>query len=327
MELIFKRLSQLSAGLLFVILAATTLVLYLSAKPAIEAFGAGFIFETRWGVEESLIPEGATEKLDVIESVVSDDLGDDDFIDDEDDFVMDDEDEDELGESDTREVYGALVPIVGTIFSTLIAMLFSIPIAMGVAVFLSEIAPSSVAKPVGVAIELLASIPSIIYGMWGLFYFGPFIAGIFGGNTVSLLVAGLVLAIMVIPFMAALSRDAISTVPDMLKESAYAMGATKLEVIKDVVFPYAKSGIIGSIILSFGRAMGETMAVAFVIGGIYQFAGKVTDPTNSIPVVLANSFAESSGLSLSVLFYLALILFILSFIVIGVAKFYFLRRK
>lgn len=323
MELIFKKLSQLSASLLFVILAATTLVLYLSAKPAIEAFGAGFLFETRWGVEESMLVDGATDKLDVTDSAEFDD---DDFIDDSDeDFVTDDDDE--SGSSGTREVYGALVPIVGTIFSTLIAMLFSIPIAMGIAVFLSEIAASSIAKPVGVAIELLASIPSIIYGMWGLFYFGPFIAGIFGGNTVSLLVAGLVLAIMVIPFMAALSRDAISTVPDMLKESAYAMGATKLEVIKDVVFPYAKSGIIGSIILSFGRAMGETMAVAFVIGGVYQFAGKVTDPTNSIPVVLANSFAESSGLSLSVLFYLALILFILSFIVIGFAKFYLLRRK
>jgi len=324
MELIFKKLSQISAGLLFVILAATTVVLYLSAKPAIEAFGVGFLFETRWGVEEQLLVDGATEKLDVVESAALDDLDGEDFIDD-DDFITDDDDE--SGASGTREIYGALVPIVGTIFSTLIAMLFSIPIAMGIAVFLSEIAASSIAKPVGVAIELLASIPSIIYGMWGLFYFGPFIASIFGGNTVSLLVAGLVLAIMVIPFMAALSRDAISTVPDMLKESAYAMGATKLEVIKDVVFPYAKSGIIGSIILSFGRAMGETMAVAFVIGGIYQFAGKVTDPTNSIPVVLANSFAESSGLSLSVLFYLALILFIMSFIVIGVAKFYFLRRK
>ena len=324
MELIFKKLSQISAGLLFVILAATTVVLYLSAKPAIEAFGVGFLFETRWGVEEQLLVDGTTEKLDVVESAALDDLDGEDFIDD-DDFITDDDDE--SGASGTREIYGALVPIVGTIFSTLIAMLFSIPIAMGIAVFLSEIAASSIAKPVGVAIELLASIPSIIYGMWGLFYFGPFIAGIFGGNTVSLLVAGLVLAIMVIPFMAALSRDAISTVPDMLKESAYAMGATKLEVIKDVVFPYAKSGIIGSIILSFGRAMGETMAVAFVIGGIYQFAGKVTDPTNSIPVVLANSFAESSGLSLSVLFYLALILFIMSFIVIGVAKFYFLRRK
>ncbi|MEW5056699.1 MAG: phosphate ABC transporter permease subunit PstC [Cycloclasticus sp.] len=325
MELIFKKLSQLSAGLLFVILAATTLVLYWSAKPAIEAFGVGFLIETRWGVEEPLVvADGQLESSDELTGSDSTDGGDDDFIDDEDDFIMDDED---ASDDTTREVYGALVPIVGTIFSTLIAMLFSIPIAMGIAVFLAEIASSSIAKPVGVAIELLASIPSIIYGMWGLFYFGPFIAGIFGGNTVSLLVAGLVLAIMVIPFMAALSRDAISTVPDMLKESAYAMGATKLEVIKDVVFPYAKAGIIGSIILSFGRAMGETMAVAFVIGGIYQFAGKVTDPTNSIPVVLANSFAESSGLSLSVLFYLALVLFILSFIVIGVAKFYFLRRK
>jgi len=321
MELLFKKLTQFSAGLLFVILAATTAVLYFSAKPAIEEFGAGFLFESRWGVEERVETVGDA-SIQVAESATTlsdEDIDDDeDFIDDDDDFISDD---------DSREIYGALVPIVGTIFSTLIAMIFSIPIAMGIAVFLSEIAPSSIAKPMGVAIELLASIPSIIYGMWGLFYFGPFIANIFGGNTVSLLVAGLVLAIMVVPFMAALSRDAISTVPDMLKESAYAMGATKLDVIKDVVFPYAKSGIIGSIILSFGRALGETMAVAFVIGGVYQFAGKVTDPTNSIPVVLANSFAESEGMSLSVLFYLALILFILSFIVIGAAKFYFLRRK
>jgi len=341
MELIFRKIAQLSASLVFVILAATTIVLYISAKPAIEEFGAQFIFEERWGVEETieLSPsEQAAQdalKLESIESTGESSDGesfvedDDDFImDDEDDFITDDDDE-EMGSGSqrTKVIYGALVPIVGTIFSTLIAMLFAIPIAMGIAVFLSEIAPGALAKPVGVAIELLASIPSIIYGMWGLFYFGPFIADLFGGNTVSLLVAGLVLGIMVIPFMAALSRDAISTVPDMLKESAYAMGATKLEVIKDVVFPYAKSGIIGSIILSFGRALGETMAVAFVIGGVYQFAGKVTDPTNSIPVVLANSFAESSGLSLSVLFYLALVLFVLSFVVIGVAKFYFLRKK
>jgi len=342
MELIFRKVAQLSASLVFVILVATTIVLYLSAKPAIEEFGANFVFEDRWGVEEvvELSPSEQAEqdalKFELAESadelMESDDFveeDDDDFImDDEDDFVTDDDDEETGADSKrTKVIYGALVPIVGTVFSTLIAMLFAIPIAMGIAVFLSEIAPSALAKPVGVAIELLASIPSIIYGMWGLFYFGPFIANLFGGNTVSLLVAGLVLGIMVIPFMAALSRDAVSTVPDMLKESAYAMGATKLEVIKDVVFPYAKSGIIGSIILSFGRALGETMAVAFVIGGVYQFAGKVTDPTNSIPVVLANSFAESSGLSLSVLFYLALVLFVLSFVVIGTAKFYFLRKK
>jgi phosphate ABC transporter, permease protein PstC len=334
MELIFKKIAQLSASLVFVILAATTIVLYLSAKPAIEEFGLKFLVEPRWGVQEKVETPDVVEQSDLKQLEKSDDFQtDDDFIEDEEDFMMDDEDDfifDDDMESDSnrnKTIYGALVPIVGTVFSTLIAMLFSIPLAIGIAVFLSEIAPSALAKPVGVAIELLASIPSIIYGMWGLFYFGPFIASLFGGNTVSLLVAGLVLGIMVIPFMAALSRDAIATVPDMLKESAYAMGATKLEVIKDVVFPYAKTGIIGSIILSFGRALGETMAVAFVIGGVYQFAEKVTDPTNSIPVVLANSFAESSGLSLSVLFYLALILFVLSFGVIAIAKFYFLRRK
>ena len=332
MELFFRKIAQLSASLVFVILAATTIVLYLSAKPAIEEFGVKFLFESRWGEEEKV--ELSPAELSDLESLEADKGApiNDDFIEDDDDFIMDDEDfitddDMEFGDNKSRVVYGALVPIVGTVFSTLIAMLFSVPIAMGIAVFLSEIAPGALAKPVGIAIELLASIPSIIYGMWGLFYFGPFIAGLFGGNTVSLLVAGLVLGIMVIPFMAALSRDAITTVPDMLKESAYAMGATKLEVIKDVVFPYARSGIIGSIILSFGRALGETMAVAFVIGGVYQFAGKVTDPTNSIPVVLANSFAESSGLSLSVLFYLALILFVLSFIVIASAKVYFLRKK
>jgi len=328
MERLFKKLTQMSAGLLFVILAATTIVLYLSAKPAIEQFGVNFLFESRWGVEEQQAVPAVTPDANNLQAELSDESfveDDDDFIDDDEDFVTDDDLE--SNEDAPNIIYGALVPIVGTIFSTLIAMLFSIPIAMGIAVFLAEIAHGSIARPIGIAIELLASIPSIIYGMWGLFYFGPFIAGIFGGNTVSLLVAGLVLGVMVIPFMAALSRDAISTVPEMLKESAYAMGATKLEVIKDVVFPYAKSGIIGSVILSFGRAMGETMAVAFVIGGVYQFVGSVTDPTNSIPVVLANSFAESSGLSLSVLFYLALILFIMSFLVIAVAKHYFLRRK
>jgi len=340
MELIFRKIAQLSASLVFVILAATAIVLYISAKPAIEEFGVNFLFESRWGVSEKVeLSPSEQEQLESVQgmqgsSASQGDIDDEeDFImDDEDDFIMDDDDfitDDDMepGGKQPKVIYGALVPIVGTAFSTLIAMFFSIPIAMGIAVFLSEIAPSAIAKSIGVAIELLASIPSIIYGMWGLFYFGPFIASLFGGNTVSLLVAGLILGIMVIPFMAALSRDAISTVPDMLKESAYAMGATKLEVIKDVVFPYAKSGIIGSIILSFGRALGETMAVAFVIGGVYQFAGKVTDPTNSIPVVLANSFAESSGLSLSVLFYLALVLFVMSFAVIAIAKFYFLRRK
>ena len=235
--------------------------------------------------------------------------------------------DDEDNEANTKEIYGGLVPIVGTVLSTILAMLFSIPIAMGIAIFLTEIAPPALSKPVGMAIELLAAIPSIIYGMWGLFYFGPFISHMIGGASVSLLIAGLVLGVMVIPFMASLTRDSMKTTPNVLKESAYAMGATKFEVIKDVIFPYAKSGIIGSIILALGRALGETMAVAFVIGGVFTFPKHLTDPTVSIPVVLANSFAESSGMSLSALFYLALVLFVMSFIVIVTAKFYFLRKN
>jgi len=229
--------------------------------------------------------------------------------------------------SSPKIVYSGLVPIVGTILSTIIALLFAVPIAMGIAIFLTEIAPPVVAKPVGIAIELLAAIPSIIYGMWGLFYFGPFISHIFGGSSVSLLVAGLVLGVMIIPFMASLTRDAMSTTPDVLKESAYGVGATKFEVIKDVIFPYAKRGIIGSIILALGRALGETMAVAFVIGGVFALPKSLTDPTVSIPVVLANNFTESSGMGLSALFFLALILFLLSFGIITYAKFKFLSPK
>jgi len=362
-EKLFKIIAQCSASFVFIILVATVVVLYLTAKPAIEEFGAHFIIEPRWNVDviqppasEQLanpISENAntgslkietdnTEEADVsdedLEADISsdedgydDDLGDD-FADDE--YIPTDDDI-ETGQSGVEDpaagkvstIYGGAVPIVGTIFSTIIAMLFSIPIAMGIAVFLSEIANSLTAKPIGIAIELLAAIPSIIYGMWALFYFGPFISSIFGGHSVSLLIAGLVLGVMIIPFMAALSRDAINTTPDVLKESAYAMGATKFEVIKDIIFPYARAGIIGSIIVSLGRAMGETMAVAFVIGGIFKFAHKVTDSTISIPVVLANNFAESSGISMNALFYLSLLLFIVSFFIIFTAKYFFLRRK
>lgn len=223
-------------------------------------------------------------------------------------------------------IYGGLVPIVGTLAATVLALLFAVPVALGIAIFLSEIAADWLVKPVGIAIELLAAIPSIIYGMWGLFFFGPLVAALFGGNSVSLLVAGLVLGVMIIPFMAALSRDAINTTPDVLKESAYAIGATKFEVVKDVIFPYAKTGILGSAIISLGRALGETMAVAFVIGGVYQLPTHLTDPTISIPVALANNFAESSGLGLSALFYLGLVLFVVSFLVIFFAKRYLLGR-
>ncbi len=233
----------------------------------------------------------------------------------------------EADEDDEGGIFGGYVPIVGTLLSTLIAMAIATPLAMGIAIFLTEIANAKVVKPVSIAIELLAAIPSIIYGMWGLFYFAPIVQATVGGNGVGLLTAGIVLAIMIIPFMAAITRDAMNTAPAVLKESAYAMGATKFEVIKDVVMPYAKGGIIGSIILALGRALGETMAVAFLIGSVMSIPSRVTDPTTSIPVLLANNFAEAQDLEMSSMYYLALILFVVSFAIISVAKFYFLGRK
>ncbi len=356
METLFKRLSEISASTILLILSAIFVVLYIQAKPAIEKYGIHFLVDPRWGVtvqkdntanvankNPDIQKLSAGVSNDAMESdnvkinddndLGSDDLAGSESLDSDNDIAVEDDDAlaaagvEKPQNSNTEVIYGGLIPIVGTVLSTILAMFFAVPIAMGIAIFLSEIAPPFVAKPVGIAIELLAAIPSIIYGMWGLFYFGPFIAEIFGGSSVNLLVAGLVLGVMIIPFMASLTRDSMNTTPNVLKESAYAMGATKFEVIKDVVFPYAKQGIIGSMILALGRALGETMAVAFVIGGVFNFPHKLTDPTVSIPVVLANNFAESSGLSLSALFYLALILFVISFIVISFAKFYFLRDK
>ena len=364
MEAVFKKLSALSATTILLILSAIFVVLFIYAKPAVSKFGIHFLVDPRWDVTVTLnsnVSDNTANSVDNEDKsaksssktvnnndVIDNDngLNDEDSINTDDDMANSDEDivnngnslggDDadvlaELGDNtrskNTETVYGGLVPIVGTILSTLLAMFFAVPIAMGISIFLAEIATPKLSKPVGIAIELLAAIPSIIYGMWGLFYFGPFISRIFGGSSVSLLVAGLVLGVMIIPFMSSLTRDSMNTTPDVLKESAYAMGATKFEVIKDVIFPYAKQGIIGSMILALGRALGETMAVAFVIGGVFTFPKTITDPTVSIPVVLANNFAESSGMSLSALFYLALILFVLSFIVISFAKFYFLRDK
>jgi len=232
-----------------------------------------------------------------------------------------------VGKDDEGGVFGGLIPIIGTLLSTLIAMVIATPIAIGIAIFLTEVAPRFLIKPVSIAIELLAAIPSIIYGMWGLFYFAPIIQNLFGGSGIGLLTAGIVLAIMIIPFMAAITRDAMNTTPAVLKESAYAMGATKFEVITHIILPYAKIGVIGSIILALGRALGETMAVAFLIGSVFAYPKVITDPTTSIPVVLANNFSEAYDLELSSMFFLALILFAISFVVIFVAKFYFLKGR
>jgi len=225
------------------------------------------------------------------------------------------------------EKFGAWPAIVGSIMSTSLAMFLAVPLAIGVAIFLSEIAPDKLKNPVGVSIELLAAIPSVIYGMWGLFYFVPIIRDLFGGLGIGLLTAGIVLAIMILPFMAAVTRDAMNTTPDILKESAYALGGTKWDVIKDIVIPYAKAGIIGAAILALGRAVGETMAVTFVMGNVHKIPSLITDPATSIPVALANEFAEADeDLYFSSLFYLAMILFIMSFAIITFAKVAFLKR-
>ena len=337
MESVFKKLSFISATLILLLLTSIFVVLFIYAKPAINEFGLKFLTDSRWCKTVQVNTPKVDKKVKKKEQPIvttDDNLGSDDVDaqlglnnDDVDNALDASNNGDDESSANTKEIYGGLVPIVGTILSTIIAMFFAVPIAMGIAIFLSEIAHPLLAKPVGIVIELLAAIPSIIYGIWGLFYFGPLVSEYVGGQSVSLLVAGLVLGVMIIPFMASLTRDSMNTTPSVLKESAYAMGATKFEVIKDVIFPYAKQGIIGSIILALGRALGETMAVAFVIGGVFTLPKVITDPTVSIPVVLANSFAESSGISMAALFYLAVVLFVFSFAVVSFAKFYFLRNK
>ena len=317
MEKIFKSASFISATLVMVLLASIFVSLFLKAEPAIKEYGFGFVKEKLWDEEVPIENSVAGEPVKKPEPAAAVSSGGDDL-----ESML----ADSPSEVPTRTVYGALVPIVGTLLSTLIAMVFAMPIAMGIAVFLAEIAPKNISYFVGIAIELLAAIPSIIFGMWGLFYFAPIVQKFVGGYQVSLLTAGLVLGVMILPFMAAITRDSMRTTPDVLKESAYALGATKFEVIKDIIFPYSKAGIIGSVILALGRALGETMAVAFLIGSIFSLPKAINDPTVSIPVAMANSFGEATGMKTSALFYLALLLFIISFAVISTAKFYFLRK-
>ncbi len=323
MEKIFQKLSLGSASLVFIILIGIFITLFNASRPAIEEFGFNFITDPTWNQEVEI--ETPASQKEVPAAQTKSELTDEDPLLMEEDPLLMEEDSILAGVS-TKTIFGGWVPIVGTILSTMIALVFALPIAMGIAVFLAEIAPKNISHVVGIAIELLAAIPSIIFGMWGLYYFAPIIADIVGGYQVSLLTAGLVLGVMILPFMAAITRDSMNTTPDVLKESAYALGATKFEVIKDIIFPYSKVGIIGSIILALGRALGETMAVAFLIGSIFQLPNAINDPTVSIPVAMANNFGEASGLGESALFYLALILFLMSFAVIGIAKFVFLKR-
>jgi len=237
--------------------------------------------------------------------------------------------------------FGALVPIYGTLVTAGIAMLIAVPVSFGIAVFLTEVAPPWLRGPVGAAIELLAGIPSIIYGMWGLFVLAPVLAEhaypwindhlgtlpvlgpLFAGPPlgIGMLTAGLVLAIMIIPFISSVMREVFLTVPNRLKESAYALGSTTWEVVWDVVLPYTRSAVIGGVFLGLGRALGETMAVTFVIGNAYNVSASLLDPGTSIASTIANEFAEAvDPLHKSTLLALGFLLFVLTFIVLSAAK-------
>jgi phosphate transport system permease protein len=244
--------------------------------------------------------------------------------------------------------FGALVPIYGTLVTASIAMLIAVPVSFGIAVFLTEVAPPWLRGPVSAAIELLAGIPSIIYGMWGLFILAPylsehaypwindhmgtlpFVGPLFAGPPlgIGMLTAGLVLAIMVIPFISSVMREVFLTVPNRLKESAYALGSTTWEVVWDIVLPYTRSAVIGGIFLGLGRALGETMAVTFVIGNAYNISASLLDPGTSIASTIANEFGEAvDPLHKSTLLALGFLLFVLTFVVLAIAKLMLMQLK
>ena len=245
-----------------------------------------------------------------------------------------------------QEKFGALVPIYGTLVTSAIAMLIGVPVSFGIALFLTELSPNWLKRPLGTAIELLAAIPSIIYGMWGLFVFAPlfqthlqpvmidtlgsvpFFGALFEGPPIGIgmFAAGLILSIMVIPFITAVMRDVFESVPPMLKESAYGLGATTWEVVWRVVLPYTKVGVIGGIMLGLGRALGETMAVTFVIGNAHRLATSLMAPGNSIASALANEFTEAVGdVYFSALIELGLILFLITTVVLALSKLLLMR--
>ncbi len=244
--------------------------------------------------------------------------------------------------------YGALAPIYGTLVTSFIALLIAVPVSFGIAIFLTELSPLWLRRPLGIAIELLAGIPSIIYGMWGLFVFAPFFAdhiqpwlidnvgpipvigALFQGAPmgIGLFTASLILAIMIIPFIASVMRDVFAVTPTLLKESAYGLGSTTWEVIRYVVLPYTKVGVIGGIILGLGRALGETMAITFVIGNTFNISTGLFSSGVSITSALANEFAEAvDPQHLSSLLYLGLLLFLITFIVLCISKIMLLRMQ
>lgn len=244
------------------------------------------------------------------------------------------------------EKFGAIAPIYGTLVTSVIAMLIAVPVGLFIALFLTELCPIWLRRPIGIAIELLAGIPSIIYGIWGLFVFAPFLqqyvqpflinvlgeipvlSTLFAGPPygIGILTAGLILAIMVLPFITSISRDVFTAVPPVLKEAAYGLGCTTWEVVRYVVLPYARVGVIGGMMLGLGRALGETMAVTFVIGNAHRISGSLLAPGTTISATIANEFTEAVGdLYTSALIALGLILFVITFIVLAAARYMLMR--
>ena len=290
-DLLFRNATRGFAFLVLVLLAAILVSLVIGSLPSIKQFGLKFLFTTEW--------------------------------------------------NPVTEQFGAFVPIVGTLVTSIIALLIGIPISFGIALYLTELSPRWLKRPLGVAVELLAGIPSIIYGMWGLFIFAPwfadhaepwindhlgklpFLGPYFEGPPlgIGMLTAGLILAIMVIPFIASVMRDVFEIVPPMLKESAYGVGATTWEVVSHIVLPYTRVGVIGGIMLGLGRALGETMAVTFVIGNAHDLNKSLLMPGNTIASALANEFTEAVGeMYTSSLIELGLILFFITFVVLSLSK-------
>ena len=295
---IFFYITLFSAILIVVLLLGVIASLLIGAWPAISTFGLSFVWTQRW--------------------------------------------------SPVKEIFGALAPIYGTVITSIIAMVIGIPVSFGIAIFLTEICPVPLRRPIGIAIELLAGIPSIIYGLWGFFFLAPFlqttiqpfligsigkvpgIGVLFGGAPygIGLLTAGIILAIMVLPFITSITRDVFQTVPTLLRESAYGMGMTTWEVVKSIIIPYCRVGLVGGIMLGLGRALGETMAVTFVIGNSHNISPSLLAPATTISATIANEFTEATGdLYTSSLIELGLILFVITFAVLGLAKWMLARAE
>ena len=295
-DVVFRHITRAAALAVLIILGGIIVSLVWGSLPALRAFGVSFLYQEVW--------------------------------------------------NPVTEQFGAIAPIYGTIVTSLIAMLIAVPVGLFIALFLTELCPMWLRRPIGIAIELLAGIPSIIYGIWGLFVFAPFLQQyvqpflielfgnipllsiLFAGPPygIGIFTAGLILAIMVLPFITSISRDVFEAVPPVLKEAAYGLGCTTWEVARYVVLPYTRVGVIGGVMLGLGRALGETMAVTFVIGNAHRISGSLLAPGTTISATIANEFTEAVGdLYTSALIALGLILFVITFIVLAIARLLLMR--